>query len=275
MSDWIKIHRGVLDSFCFANSDHFKIWIWMLLKANYKKSFIPLNYGRGTTTIEVDRGQFIFGRNRAQEELKINGSAIYRIMQKFEDLKQISIESNSHYSLITICNYNSYQNIKDKDEQPVNSQRTTGEQLANSQRTTGEHIKEELEEIEGREEKEQKANPINEDTIVGRMASVWMKVNPKYQMEELNDFPPLLKIAYKIAKAKGWQQSDVTNGKLDETVNSWDKVVSFIRGDDFYKKLELTTIEKKWTGLIQTMQAVKEGSSKKDDSPKQPKIIRD
>ncbi len=264
MSDWIKIHRSVLDSFCFANPNHFKVWIWMLLKANYKKSFIPLNAGRGSTTILVDRGQFIFGRNKASEELGLNGTAIYRILQKFEELKQISIEPNNHFSLITICNYNSYQNIKDKDEQQMNSKRTADE-----------HIKEELEYKEELEEIEQKPNPINEDTIVGRMASVWMKVNPKYQMEELNDFPPLLKIAYKIAKAKGWQQNDVSNGKLDETVNSWDKVVKFIRGDDFYKKLELTTIEKKWTGLIQTMQAVKEGSSKKDDSPKQPKIIRD
>lgn len=211
MSDWIKIHRGVLDSFCFANSDHFKIWIWMLLKANYKKSFIPLNYGRGTTTIEVDRGQFIFGRNRAQEELKINGSAIYRIMQKFEDLKQISIESNSHYSLITICNYNSYQNIKDKDEQPVNSQRTTGEQLANSQRTTGEHIKEELEEKESKEEKE--------------------VFNTMPKSKDLNGLPEI-KIGSVIELFRITKQTDVTS---DDVIGLWEIFkVQTLHGKKYY-----------------------------------------
>ena len=151
MSDWIKIHRGVLDSFCFANPNHFKVWVWMLLKANYKKSFVPLNAGRGSTTIEVDRGQFIFGRNKASEELGLNGTAVYRILQKFEELKQISIEPNNHYSLITICNYNSYQNIKDKDEQQMNSKRTANEQLMDNKRTANEHIQEELEYKEGKE----------------------------------------------------------------------------------------------------------------------------
>jgi len=128
---------------------------------------------------------------------------------------------------------------------------------------------------ESKEDKEQSVNPINENTIVGNMVSVWMKINPKYQMEENNDYPALLNIAYKIAKIKGWAKGEVVNGKLDETTRSWEKISMFIRADDFYKKLELTTIEKKWTGLIQTMQAVKEGSSKKDDLPKQPKIVRD
>lgn len=130
----------------------------MLLKANYKKSFVPLKCGTGVTSIKVERGQFIFGRNKAQEELKINGSSIYRILQKFEELEQIKIETNSQYSLITICNYDAYQNIKDKNEQPADNQRTTSEQAADSKRTATEHSIEDKEYKESKEEKEGKAH---------------------------------------------------------------------------------------------------------------------
>jgi len=145
MSDWIKIHRSVINSYSFADPVTFKIWVWMLLKANYKPSHVPLNHGKGIVSIKVDRGQFIFGRNKAAEELEINGSTIYRHIQKLEAEKQITIEANNQYSLITICNYNTYQNVKDKDEQLTNNYRTSNEQVTDSKRTSNEHIKEELE----------------------------------------------------------------------------------------------------------------------------------
>lgn len=154
MSDWIKIHRSILDSYCFANPVSFKIWAWMLLKANYKQGFVPLKVGKGFITVKIERGQFIFGRHAAEKELNIDGSAIYRMIQKFEELEQIIIEPNSQYSIITICNYDTYQNKQDIDEQLTNSQRTSNEQVTNNTRTTLEHKEEELEEKEGKEEKE-------------------------------------------------------------------------------------------------------------------------
>jgi len=154
MSDWIKIHRSILDSYCFANPVSFKIWAWMLLKANYKQGFIPLKVGKGFITVKIERGQFIFGRHAAEKELNIDGSSIYRMLQKFEELKQIIIEPNSQYSIITICNYDTYQNKQDTDEQPTNNQRTANEQLTNNTRTPPEHKEEELEEKESKEEKE-------------------------------------------------------------------------------------------------------------------------
>ena len=116
----------------------------------------------------------------------------------------------------------------------------------------------------------------NENTIIGQMTNIWLKYNPTYQLEENNDFPALLNIAYKIAKIKGWDKTDVVNGKLNETVISWDKIVKFIGGNDFYTQLELSTINKRWTGLVQTMEAAKKGGGvKKQLDPTKVKIIRD
>lgn len=154
MSDWIKIHRSLLESYAFANPVSLKIWTWMLLKANYKDSYVPLKSGKGVVSVKVKRGQFLFGRFKAEDELNIDGSMIYRQMKKFEDLEQIKIESNNQYSIVTICNYDFYQSIKDKNEQPMNSQRTTNDQQMENERTANEHIQEELEYKEELESKE-------------------------------------------------------------------------------------------------------------------------
>jgi hypothetical protein len=153
---YIKLDRDLLYSYSFANPNHLKIWIWLLIKANFKNAFIPLNVGKGFKTIEVKRGQLIFGRNKAEDELGLNGSLIYRTLLKFQELGQINIEVNNHYSVITICNYDSYQSKSDEVEQPMNSKCTANEQQVNNRRTTDEQqvniYKEELEEKESKEE---------------------------------------------------------------------------------------------------------------------------
>jgi hypothetical protein len=133
---FVKIDREILNSYCFSNPNHFKIWIWMLVKANYKKSFVPINLGNGISTVEIDRGQFIFGRFKAEEELNLDGSLIYRALKKFEELGQVKLESNNRYTVITICKYDDYQSNIDSnrtaDEKPEKNQRKTSEKLANT-----------------------------------------------------------------------------------------------------------------------------------------------
>jgi hypothetical protein len=148
---FIKIDREILDSYCFANPNHLKVWLWLLIKANYKDAFVSLKMGKGFTTVEIKRGQLLFGRFKAEEELGLDGSMIYRALKKFEDLDQINIEANNLYSIITICKYDSYQGYDSDDEQPMSSERTTNEQQVKSQRKANEQqvntSKEELEEI--------------------------------------------------------------------------------------------------------------------------------
>lgn len=135
---WVKIDKGIIESYCFANPISLKIWVWLLVKANFKKSYASLKIGKGDTTVEVGRGQLLFGRHRAEEELKIDGSTIYRYLKKFEELGQIKIEPSNQYSVITICKYNDYQNINDDNEQPTNNQRTTNALPKNNQRAGNE-----------------------------------------------------------------------------------------------------------------------------------------
>jgi len=104
----------------------------MLLKAVYEPQTVSLKVNSGYSTIKLERGQFIFGRDKAVEQLELNGSMIYRILKLFENDGSISIKSNNKYSIITICKYDSYNSQENEIEQPVNSQRTASEQPVNT-----------------------------------------------------------------------------------------------------------------------------------------------
>lgn len=134
----IKLHREILDSQIFAHAGMLRLWIWLLVKARFIDGWITISSGKGETTIELKRGQLLFGRNSAEISLDVDGSTIYRWMQKLEQMGNISMESNSHYTVVTICNYNTYQgdNVHNvtTNEQPMNNQRTASEQQVNTKK---------------------------------------------------------------------------------------------------------------------------------------------
>lgn len=135
---FIKLYRSMLDHPVFAHPVALKIWVWCLLKANHTKKSVSLKIGKGSTIVNVLPGQFIFGRFKAEDELNIDGSTIYKWIQKFSsnDFDLIKIESNNQYSIVSICNWATYQSINGTNvttiEQPSNKQVTTDEQPSNT-----------------------------------------------------------------------------------------------------------------------------------------------
>lgn len=85
----------------------------MLLKANYKTRHLPVTIGKGQQIVTLERGQLLFGRFKAEESLSIPGSTIYKALQYFESEGMIKIESNSHWTVLTISKYNDFQSFDD------------------------------------------------------------------------------------------------------------------------------------------------------------------
>ncbi len=176
MSGWIKLHRDILESKCFAHPITLKIWIWLLAKAKHKPMVILLKVGRGNIEVEIERGQLIFGRFKAEEELSIDGSTIYKHIQKLQDWGNIIIDSNNQYSVITICKYDDYQTFLGEEEQPSNNQVTTKEQPSNNQVTQIKNVKKEE---EGKEDNTPKFS--FRQSLINKMAneklvSDWLEV---------------------------------------------------------------------------------------------------
>ena len=129
MEGWIKIHRKILDNpIICKDSDYLSVWIYLLLNATHKE--IPALF-KGKKII-LQKGQLITGRKSMAKQLKISESKIYRIINEYKSEHQIEQQTSNQNSLITILNWDKYQQIEQQDEQPVNNQRTTSEQPVNT-----------------------------------------------------------------------------------------------------------------------------------------------
>lgn len=90
----------------------------------------------GLQEVELEKGQFIFGRKVAANELKMSESKTYRLIKKLETMQNLNIKANNKYSIITIANWELYQFDENKNEQQfeqqMNNKRTTNEQQMNT-----------------------------------------------------------------------------------------------------------------------------------------------
>ena len=129
MSDlgWIKLHRQILQSQVFQNEGLFKVWVWCLLEANHAEAWVPIKTGRVIQEVHVKPGQFIFGRHSAAKKIKMSPSTIWKRMQKLKNMQNLNIDSNSHYSIITIIKWGSYQGENNKGDSKGDSRVTAGE----------------------------------------------------------------------------------------------------------------------------------------------------
>jgi len=80
---WIKLYRKLLKSPIFENEKALKIWIWCLLKATH----IEREQLVGQQIVHLKKGQFVFGREKASEELKMTSSTVYKYIKLLEKLR--------------------------------------------------------------------------------------------------------------------------------------------------------------------------------------------
>ena len=121
---YIKLFRKLLNSPIFENEKALKIWIWCLLKATH----IEREQLVGQQIVKLKKGEFVFGRNKASEELKMTESTVYKYIKLLEKLQMISIKSNTKFSIVSIEKWEDYQ----IEELKNNNKVTTEEQQSNT-----------------------------------------------------------------------------------------------------------------------------------------------
>lgn len=120
MSDgFVIIHRSILDTPIYQNPALFHLFVHCILRANYKERRVYI----GGKIVDLKPGQFLTGRERFAKEVGCPPSTVrYRLML-LQDMNYITIFSTASYSIITVNNYNLYQNKKNIG-QPVDSRLT-------------------------------------------------------------------------------------------------------------------------------------------------------
>ena len=128
---WIKIHHKFLDWEWYQESGMVSIFINLLLRANYQ----PRRW-RGMV---IERGQLVTGRKQLSIETGLSEQTIRTCLQRLEQTGEIKRQPTNKYSIITICNYESYQ----CEENKTNQQVTNNQPTTNQQSTTAKEYKKE------------------------------------------------------------------------------------------------------------------------------------
>lgn len=114
---WYRVERGWEQHEVFGNAQFSErdAWIWMIGSAawedcevRFKNHIIPLKRGQLTFALSFLSKKFGWSINRVQRVLKL-----------FTKWNMIEVRTDTHQTIITICNYNRYQDRPEKtDTQP-------------------------------------------------------------------------------------------------------------------------------------------------------------
>lgn len=137
MSSWIKIFRELLQWEWFEKAEMVQLFIYLLLKASCED--------KQWQGITVKRGQLITSNGSMRRDLKLSEQQIRTCIKRLISTGEITYQSTNRYVVITICNYDKYQENKSAANEPINEQANTlptDEQRAiNEQTTTSKEIK--------------------------------------------------------------------------------------------------------------------------------------
>ena len=101
MSGYIKLHRRILNWEWYGDHITFRLFIHLLLNANYTDS--------NWKGIEIKRGQRFTSINHLATELNVTPKKIRVSINKLKRTNEIATEGASNGTMITICKYDSYQ----------------------------------------------------------------------------------------------------------------------------------------------------------------------
>lgn len=121
---WFCMHRKVIKSAVFAVPELLKCFVWCLARANPTTAKVPVKTGRGTTFVELKAGEFITGRESAGEALGMPGTTAMDRLRRLEALDVIKLRSVTHFSIVSVVNWQAYQNASTKTRHPSVTQVT-------------------------------------------------------------------------------------------------------------------------------------------------------
>ena len=130
---FVKLYRKLLEWEWYTDSNVKSLYIHLLIKANHS----PKKW-QGIT---INKGQVLTGRKVLSVETGLSEMQVRTALKKLESTQNITISATSKNSIITVCNYESYAEYNQQDNQQVTSEITNKQPTDNQQVTTTKNTK--------------------------------------------------------------------------------------------------------------------------------------
>lgn len=140
---YVLFYRDIMNHAIFTDPYLYKLFSYCIFKASHRDREVLID----NNVINIKKGQFVWGRKVATNELNLNSPPKYQLSEstwerKLKTLEKLSIinrKTNNKYTVVTIENWEVYQTTKQQseqqNEQEMNSKRTADEQQMNTDKS--------------------------------------------------------------------------------------------------------------------------------------------
>lgn len=129
LTTFIKVNRNILRWGWFKDGDTFRVFMYLLLTANYEDSYYMGH--------KILRGQVVTGRKKIADDLAITEQRVRTAIKHLKSTNEITTKTTPKFTIVTVTGYDKYQSIN----QVTNQQLTNNQPTTNQQLTTSKEIK--------------------------------------------------------------------------------------------------------------------------------------
>ena len=109
MSGWIRVDRKITEHWLWADGEKLKWWLDLLFMATWEGKKVLYQ----SQVVELKKGQLIASLNTLSKRWRVNKRTVMRFLDMVKNEDMIVHQSvHQHISIITICNYERYQNTE-------------------------------------------------------------------------------------------------------------------------------------------------------------------
>lgn len=137
---WIQLYRKFIDWEWYTDINTKSLFIHCLLRANHKDG-----KWRGN---EVKRGQFLTSLNHLSQETGLSVRNIRTSLKHLESTGEVTRKATHQLTKITVCNYDTYNNLKTSSDTPTDTRPTHNRHTGDNKQEYKEYKKEEKEIID-------------------------------------------------------------------------------------------------------------------------------
>lgn len=155
MSGWIKLHRDFTKFEWYQDANTMRVFLHLLITANHKEAKWQGNV--------IGRGQLITSHSNLAKDLGLTIQNVRTSLSKLKKSENVTVKSTSKFTLLSVCNYDTYQSQDSSTNTPTNKPLTGDQQTTNKPLTTNKNDKNKNN--EKNEEKERSLPVKSEDQL--------------------------------------------------------------------------------------------------------------
>ena len=124
---YIKLHRSILSWEWWSDDATFKVFVWMLLNANWEDSRYK--------GVDIPKGSLIIGRKIIARECHLTEQNVRTALNHLKSTNEITTKSTNKFTVASIVNWEKYQCFENESTNKLTNKLTSNQPTTN-------HIKE-------------------------------------------------------------------------------------------------------------------------------------